>query len=41
VPGGKGTFASTGNYIQLIVDAPSGILTVTDLPVPRFWAPTD
>jgi 4-hydroxy-tetrahydrodipicolinate reductase len=40
VPGGKGTYASMGNYIPLIVDAPPGILTVTDLPVPRFWAPT-
>ncbi|MBN1192159.1 MAG: Gfo/Idh/MocA family oxidoreductase [Coriobacteriia bacterium] len=39
IPGGKGTYASTGNYIPLIVDAPAGILTVTDLPVPRFWAP--
>ena len=40
IPGGKGTYASTGNYIPLIVDAPAGILTVTDLPIPRFWAPT-
>ena len=40
IPGGKGTYASTGNYIPLIVDAPAGILTVTDLPVPRFWEPT-
>jgi 4-hydroxy-tetrahydrodipicolinate reductase len=39
IPGGKGTYASTGNYIPLIVDAPAGILTVTDLPIPRFWAP--
>jgi 4-hydroxy-tetrahydrodipicolinate reductase len=41
IPGGKGTYASTGNYIPLIVDAPAGILTVTDLPIPRFWAPTE
>lgn len=40
VPGGKGTYASTGNYIPLIVDAPAGILTVVDMPLPRFWAPT-
>lgn len=40
IPGGKGTYASTGNYIPVIVDAPAGILTVIDLPIPRFWAPT-
>jgi 4-hydroxy-tetrahydrodipicolinate reductase len=41
IPGGKGTYANTGNYIPLIIDAPAGILTVTDLPIPRFWAPTE
>ncbi|MBE0416206.1 MAG: Gfo/Idh/MocA family oxidoreductase [Coriobacteriia bacterium] len=40
IPGGKGTYASTGNYIPLIVPAPAGLLTVVDLPLPRFWAPT-
>jgi 4-hydroxy-tetrahydrodipicolinate reductase len=40
VPGGKGTYASMGNYIPLILDAPAGIVTVVDLPLPRFWAPT-
>lgn len=40
IPGGKGTYASTGNYIRLIGDAPSGIQTVVDMPLPRFWAPT-
>lgn len=40
VPGGKGTYASMGNYIPLIVDAPPGLLTVTDMPVPRYWAPS-
>jgi hypothetical protein len=40
MPGGKGTYASTGNYIPLIVDAPAGMLTVVDMPLPRFWAPT-
>jgi 4-hydroxy-tetrahydrodipicolinate reductase len=40
IPGGKGTYASTGNYIPLVVDAPAGILTVIDLPIPRFWTPT-
>jgi hypothetical protein len=40
IPGGKGTYASSGNYVPLIVDAPAGILTVVDLPIPRFWAPT-
>lgn len=39
VPGGKGTYASTGNYIPLIGDAAPGLLTVVDLPLPRFWAP--
>ncbi len=39
IPGGKGTYASTGNYIPLIGDAPAGIVTVVDLPIPRFWAP--
>jgi 4-hydroxy-tetrahydrodipicolinate reductase len=41
IPGGKGTYASTGNYIPLIVDAPAGIVTVVDLPLPRFLAPTE
>ncbi|HSK46855.1 MAG TPA: 2,4-diaminopentanoate dehydrogenase [Coriobacteriia bacterium] len=40
IPGGKGTYASTGNYIPLIKAAPAGIVTVVDLPIPRFWAPT-
>ena len=40
IPGGKGTYASTGNYIRLISDAPAGIQTVVDMPLPRFWAPT-
>jgi hypothetical protein len=40
IPGGKGTYASTGNYIPLIGAAPAGIVTVVDLPLPRFWAPT-
>jgi 2,4-diaminopentanoate dehydrogenase len=40
IPGGKGTYASTGNYIPLILDAPAGMLTVVDMPLPRFWAPT-
>ena len=40
IPGGKGTYASTGNYIPLIGDAPAGMLTVVDMPLPRYWAPT-
>ncbi len=40
VPGGKGTYASTGNYIPLIDAAPPGLLTVVDVPLPRFWSPT-
>jgi hypothetical protein len=40
IPGGKGTYASTGNYIRLIGAAPPGMLTVLDLPMPRHWAPT-
>lgn len=41
IPGGKGTYASTGNYIPLLMDAPAGILTVVDMPIPRFWAPIE
>lgn len=40
VPGGKATYASTGNYIPLMKAAPAGMLTVVDMPLPRFWAPT-
>ena len=40
IPGGKGTYASTGNYIRLMNAAPAGMLTVVDMPLPRFWAPT-
>jgi len=40
IPGGKGTYASTGNYIPLMKDAPAGMLTVVDLPLPRFWTPS-
>jgi hypothetical protein len=40
IPGGKGTYASTGNYIPLMKDAPAGMLTVVDMPLPRFWTPT-
>lgn len=40
VPGGKGTYASAGNYIPLMQDAPAGMKTVVDLPIPRYWAPT-
>src|SRR5450759_2931689 len=40
IPGGKGTYASTGNYIPLIAAAAPGIQTVVDMPLPRFWAPT-
>lgn len=40
IPGGKGTYASTGNYIPLMKDAPAGMLTVVDMPLPRFMAPT-
>jgi hypothetical protein len=39
-PGGMGTVASTGNYIPLIVEARPGMLTVLDMPLPRFFAPT-
>lgn len=39
IPGGKGTYASAGNYIPLMQNAPSGMKTVIDLPLPRFWAP--
>ena len=40
IPGGKGTYASTGNYIPLIAAAAPGIQTVVDMPLPRFLAPT-
>ncbi|KAF0207105.1 MAG: 2,4-diaminopentanoate dehydrogenase [Actinomycetota bacterium] len=40
IPGGKGTYASTGNYIPLIGAAAPGIQTVVDMPLPRFWSPT-
>ncbi len=40
IPGGKGTYASTGNYIPLIGAARPGMLTVVDMPLPRFWSPT-
>jgi len=39
IPGGKGTYASVGNYLPLIGDARPGIVTVIDMPLPRFWAP--
>ncbi len=39
IPGGKGTYASVGNYLPLIGAAPAGIVTVVDMPLPRFWAP--
>jgi 4-hydroxy-tetrahydrodipicolinate reductase len=40
IPGGKGTYASTGNYIPLMQNAKPGMLTVVDMPLPRFWTPT-
>ena len=40
IPGGKGTYASAGNYIPLMSGAPAGMQTVVDLPMPRYWAPT-
>lgn len=39
IPGGKGTYASVGNYLPLIGDARPGIVTVVEMPMPRFWAP--
>jgi len=40
IPGGKGTYASIGNYLPLIGSARPGIVTVVDMPLPRFWSPT-
>jgi len=40
IPGGKGTYASVGNYIPLIGGAPAGIVTVLDMPLPRFSSPS-
>lgn len=40
IPGGKGTYASIGNYLPLIGGAAPGIVTVVDMPLPRFWSPT-
>lgn len=39
IPGGKGTYASVGNYLPLMADARPGMLTVVDMPLPRYWAP--
>jgi len=39
IPGGKGTYASVGNYIPLIGAAAPGLVTVADMPLPRFWSP--
>jgi 4-hydroxy-tetrahydrodipicolinate reductase len=39
IPGGKGTYASIGNYIPLIGEAQPGIVTIVDMPMPRFWSP--
>jgi len=41
VPGGKGTYASVGNYIPLMGGAAPGIVTVVDMPLPRFASPTE
>ena len=40
IPGGKGTCASAGNYIPLMKAAPAGMLTVVDMPLPRFMTPS-
>ena len=40
IPGGKGTYASTGNDIPLMKAAPAGMLTVVDMPIPRYLTPT-
>ncbi len=40
VPGGKGTYASVGNYIPLIAGAKAGLVTVLDMPLPRYSSPT-
>jgi 4-hydroxy-tetrahydrodipicolinate reductase len=40
IPGGKGTYASVGNYIPLIGAAAPGIVTVIDMPLPRHWSPS-
>jgi 4-hydroxy-tetrahydrodipicolinate reductase len=40
IPGGKGTYASVGNYIPLMGGAKPGILTVLDMPLPRFSSPS-
>ncbi len=40
IPGGKGTYASTGNYIPLMKAAPAGMLTVVDMPLPRYLTPS-
>ncbi|HOB31209.1 MAG TPA: 2,4-diaminopentanoate dehydrogenase [Bacillota bacterium] len=38
IPGGTGTMAIAVNMIPLVMSAPSGLLTMADLPVPR-WLP--
>ena len=40
IPGGKGTYASIGNYVPLIGAARPGLLTVIDMPLPRFSSPS-
>ena len=35
IPGGTGTMAMAVNMIPLVVNAPPGLLTMIDLPVPR------
>ena len=40
IPGGKGTYASVGNYIPLIGGARPGIVTVLEMPLPRFLSPS-
>ncbi len=40
IPGGKGTYASVGNYLPLIGAAPAGLVTVADMPLPRHWSIT-
>jgi 4-hydroxy-tetrahydrodipicolinate reductase len=35
IPGGKGTMAIATNMIPAVIEGPEGLMTMSDLPVPR------
>ncbi len=38
IPGGAGTVAMAVNMIPHVLNAPPGLVSVTDLPLPRMWS---